>query len=95
MILLVKGDESSFIGHHARQSLNFQLTLFLGWVVYSVVMLLSFLTIIGIPFGFGMVCLGGAVFFLLETGFCIYAAMQANAGEPAGYPAIPFLSDPR
>ena len=41
IILLVKGDESRFVGHHARQSLNFQLTLFIGWLVFSVAELKS------------------------------------------------------
>ena len=94
VILLVKGDDSRFVAHHARQSLNFQLTLFLAVIPYYAFTVLLVLGLVTIPFALVMACVGPALFFLAEVGFCVLAAMRANAGEPAGYPALPFLSDP-
>ena len=34
LVLILKGDESPFIAHHARQSLNFRLTLLIGSLAY-------------------------------------------------------------
>ena len=93
-ILLVKGDTSAFVAHHARQSLNFQLTLFIAAIAYWVVALVLILGIVTIPITLTMACVSSALYFLVQTGCCIYAAMKANAGEAVGYPALPFLSDP-
>ena len=94
LVLILKGDESPFIAHHARQSLNFRLTLLIGALAYWACVVLGFITIIATPLALGMACLGPFLFFLFETGYSIHAAIRAGSGESAGYPAIPFLGDP-
>lgn len=93
VILLVKREDSDFIGHHARQSLNFQLTLFVFAMVYWAVLVLMMLSVIGIPAGIVMACVAPALFFLWQVGLAILAAMKTNEGERFVYPAtIPFLA---
>jgi hypothetical protein len=80
IIWLVKKDESSYIDHHGKESLNFQLTMMIG---YLFALPLAFCT-------FGITAL--AIFALIVT-FSIIAAMAANRGEKYTYPmTIRFIS---
>jgi uncharacterized Tic20 family protein len=46
ILWLVKKDESAFVNHHGREALNFQITLFLAYlVIFSMVALLMFFLI--------------------------------------------------
>ena len=94
VILLIKREESNFIAHHARQALNFQLTCGLVSVFYLVLVLGGTLTIILIPATWLLACLGPSLFFIVMAILAVKAAIRANQGAPADYPAIPFLGDP-
>lgn len=78
VIWLTKGDDSAFIGDHAKESLNFHITLF----VASLAAGLSMITIILIPLaGLALVCIW---IFGIVMG-CV-ASMQAAKGAPYRYP---------
>ena len=74
ILWLIKKDESSFIGHHCKEALNFQITLMIGWFVAFV---LSFVYI---------GCLLYPVIFIVDVIFGILAAVAANKGELYKYP---------
>ena len=57
IILLIKREDSEFVAHHARQSINFQLTLFVLAILWWVAIVLSFVSLIAIPMGIVMACL--------------------------------------
>jgi uncharacterized Tic20 family protein len=71
IIYLVKKDESSFISHHAKESLNFQITVFL-------VSILLIVTIIGILLLW--------VVGILSLVLVIVATIKANEGKLYRYP---------
>ena len=78
LVLVAKGNQSSFVRHHAYESLNFQLNTYL-WLVAA--------------FVFGVVTFGlGWVSFLAVgawyTIFVILASAAANRGEWFRYPMI-------
>lgn len=78
IVLALKGNQSSFIRHHAYESLNFQLNTYM-WLV--------------IAFLFGVVTLGVGWISLVAVGawytiFVIVATLAANRGEWFRYPAI-------
>jgi uncharacterized Tic20 family protein len=80
IIWLVKKEESSYIDHHGREALNFQLTMLIG---HLIAMPLAICT-------FGLTAL--AMLALVVT-FSIIAAMAANRGEKYTYPmTIRFVS---
>ena len=76
IVRATKGQQSAWVDNHAKESLNFQLTLLIGYAV-------SFVTFC---FGIGIV-LGGvvAVFGLVMA---IIAGIKANNGEVYRYPFI-------
>lgn len=75
IIWLMKKDESAFVDYHGKESLNFQITLF---IAYTVSFLLMFVLI-----GFLLF----PILFLLQLIMPIIAGMAANKGEYYKYPA--------
>lgn len=74
IIWLVKKDESKFIDHHGKEALNFQITMFIGYVIGFI--LLS--VVIGIFVIFAC--------WILSLVCAIIAAIKANEGQPYRYP---------
>jgi uncharacterized protein len=74
ILYLVLEDSKSFAKEHAREALNFQITLIIGFIVSGILALI----LIGILF---MVVLG-----LLDLIFCILAAVAANNEQEYRYP---------
>lgn len=76
VVWLMYKDKSRFVEEQAKESLNFQITMIIGWFV---IMILTVLT-------FGI---GSLLFFVLWAVilvFCIMAGMAANKGEAYRYP---------
>ncbi|MCZ7628580.1 MAG: DUF4870 domain-containing protein [Microthrixaceae bacterium] len=74
VIYLVAKDDQPFVKHHAAESLNFQLTVLIGYIVSGILM---------------FVCIGYFTFFALWIGAVvlgIMATMAANRGEWYRYP---------
>ncbi len=74
VIYLVARDDQPFVKHHAAESLNFQLTLLIGYIVSAVLMLV----LVGI-LTFFVVAIGGLVLSIMAT-------VAANRGEWYRYP---------
>jgi uncharacterized Tic20 family protein len=74
VVLLVKRDHSPFIGAHAKEALNFNITSLIGAIVCLLLLQLS----IGILFG--------AVLFVFWLVMTIIAALKANEGLTYRYP---------
>lgn len=78
---LVLKDRGAFVRSHAAASLNFQLTLIIGYLAGFVLIfvLVGILVLLALP--------------ILNLIFCIIAAVRANSGEPYSYPlTIRFVS---
>ena len=74
ILYLVKKDESPFIRHHGAEALNFQITVFIGFIV-------------SIPLMFVLIgLLTFAIILIVDIIFCILAALAANRGEWYRYP---------
>lgn len=71
IIYLIKKDESKFVAEHAKESLNFQITIFIIGVVMAI-------TIIGILFIW--------ILGIIALVFAIVAAIKANDGKLYRYP---------
>jgi uncharacterized protein len=71
VIYLIKKDESSFVAYHAKESLNFQITLF-------IICILLFITIIGILL-LWIVGIIGAILVIVAT-------IRASEGKLYKYP---------
>ncbi len=81
VIYLLKRDESPYLRHHAAEALNFQITLFFGFIVSFVLVLV----IIGFFMIFALI--------IASWVFTILAAVAANRGEYYRYPInIRFVS---
>ncbi|WP_046470981.1 DUF4870 domain-containing protein [Allosalinactinospora lopnorensis] len=81
VLYLVKKDESPWVRYHAAQAFNFQMTMLIGIIVSSILMVV----IIGI--------LLLPVVLIADLVFAILAAVAANRGEWYRYPvAIPMLT---
>lgn len=74
IVYLAKREHSAFVAAHAKEALNFNITVLIGGLV-SCVLLLVF---IGVLFGAALF-----VFWLIMT---IIAALKANEGFPYHYP---------
>jgi uncharacterized Tic20 family protein len=74
IIWLMKKDQSKFVDDQGKESLNFQITIFFGYLLGWVLMF--------ILIGFFVL---GAV-WLLNIIFCIIAGLAANKGEKYRYP---------
>ena len=70
IIYLLKKDESNFVSEHAKESLNFQITMFIGYVVSFILILL----LVGILLG------------ILNLVFVIVACIKAFEGKVFRYP---------
>lgn len=80
IVYLVKRNESEFVADHARDSLNFQITVIIAMFV-SIPLVYA---CIGIP----MVMAIG----ICDLVFCILGAVAANNGDAYSYPiSIPFV----
>ncbi len=82
VVLLMKKDESPFIAHHAKESLNFAIS----WLIYSfitgaVCFVLSFILI-----GFLLAWILGPTLFLWQLIAIIVGAVKASKGELYYYP---------
>lgn len=74
IIYLAKKDSSPFIAHHARESLNFQITVIMAYIVAVLTMILLI--------GFFLFWLVGIV----NTVLVIVATIKANDGKLYRYP---------
>jgi hypothetical protein len=74
IIWLLKKDSSPYITDHSKEALNFQITMFIAWIVAGV---LTF-AVIG--------CVLMPILLVVDLVFCILAAMAASRGEFYRYP---------
>lgn len=74
IIWLVKKDDSKFVDYHGKEALNFQITMFIGYILGF---LLTFL-LIGVFILFAC--------WILSLVCAIIAALKANEGQPYRYP---------
>lgn len=74
IIFLIKKNESPYIGYHARESLNFQITLFFAYLIFGVLCL--------ILIGFLMLMVVGIAHLVLV----IIATVRASEGNLYRYP---------
>lgn len=80
VIWLIKKDEDAFVKEHARQAMNFQLTIFIAAVVSGILTL--------VLIGFLLLPIVGIVALV----FTIIAIIKAAQGEEYSYPlTIPFF----
>jgi hypothetical protein len=78
VIWLVKRQESSYVDHHGRESLNFQITVLVAAVVVGVLMCIPFAGLLAIPLALA-VSVGNLV-------LCILGTIRANEGVRWRYP---------
>lgn len=74
VLWIIKKDDSAFIGENAREALNFQITLAIGWVI---AMMLAVILIGVLLF---------PVLLVVNLIFCILGALAASRGELYKYP---------
>jgi uncharacterized Tic20 family protein len=74
IIWLVKKDDSAFIAEEAKEALNFQITMLIGYVIGSglAVVLIGFVIL--------------PVLYVLNIVFCILGAVAASKGQSYRYP---------
>lgn len=75
IIWLIKKDESAFVDYHGKEALNFQITLFIAYMV-SFVLAFVLIGLLLIP-----------ILFLVQLILPILAGVAANKGEYYKYPA--------
>lgn len=84
VVYLIKKDEDQFIGEHAREALNFQLTWLVGGFAAGVAAIIITLVTVGIGLiVFIPAAIGFAIAWLV---FMIKASMAASRGEYYRYP---------
>ncbi|MFI7125349.1 DUF4870 domain-containing protein [Nonomuraea sp. NPDC050153] len=74
IIYLMKKDESPYVRDQAAEALNFQITMFIGYVI-SGILVIVFIGVLLLP-----------VVWILSLIFHIQAAIATNKGEPYRYP---------
>lgn len=74
ILWIIKKDESAFIGENAKEALNFQITLAIGWVI---AMMLTVILIGALLF---------PLLIIINLVFCILGAIAASKGELYKYP---------
>ena len=80
VVLLAKREHSAFVGAHAKEALNFNITFLIGAIICLLLLQLS----IGILFG--------AMLFIFWLVMTIIAALRANEGISYRYPfALRFI----
>lgn len=74
IIWLVQKDKSGFIDEHAKEALNFQITMLIAFIISGILMLviIGFFLIIAVA--------------IIDLVYSIIAATKANNGEPYKYP---------
>lgn len=77
--------EDPVVEPHAREALNFQLSLAIYFIVGGIVAVIALVTIVGIPFAL-LIVLFLAVLFVAEIVFAILASLAASRGEMYRYP---------
>ena len=80
----IKKEESTFIDHHGKSAINFQLSLLL----YGFLLALLIVPITIFTLGLGLIALGLACipYIILKFIVIITASMKANKGESYEYP---------
>nr|WP_274387843.1 DUF4870 domain-containing protein [Salsipaludibacter albus] len=78
IVWLVKKDDSRFVRHHAVEALNFNLSLLL----YTLLMVMVGLTIVGLVVAIPAAVIGLVLWFVAS----IVAAVKAQRGEAYRYP---------
>lgn len=74
IVWLMKKDDSEYIAAHAREALNFQITVLLAqFVAYVLIFILVGFLLLGLIWIFNIV-------------FCIFAAISSSKGEYYRYP---------
>lgn len=82
LALVVKGNQSKWVRSHAIESLNFNLTLFIGYTIGTVLAFVAIGFCLLLPLG------------VLQVVLSIMAGVKAFQGEPYRYPFnIRFLKD--
>lgn len=76
IVWLIKKDQSSFVDHHGRESVNFQLTCTLAYIIAGLATCLT----LGLAYPLA------AAIWLGEVVLIIMACVAANNGEPYRYP---------
>jgi uncharacterized protein len=74
ILWIIKKEESSFIGENAKEALNFQITLAIGYII---AMMLTVILIGALLF---------PILLVVNLVFCIIAAIAASKGELYKYP---------
>jgi uncharacterized protein len=94
IVWLIKRDEHPFIDHHAKEALNFQLTVLVAILASAVLVVPA--AIIGVlTLGIGLLVIGAVVLAAVVAWFVfpIMAAIKASNGEGYRYPlTIRFIS---
>ena len=88
VILLLKKDESPFIAHHAKESLNFAIS----WLIYMAVAVTISALLMIVLIGFLLIWILPALLGLWQLVAIIIGAVKASQGEYYYYPCtIRFL----
>jgi uncharacterized Tic20 family protein len=74
VIWLIKKDDSAFVSAQAKEALNFQITVMIGFVIAWV---LAFILL-------GLILM--PILFVANLIFCILGAVAASKGKPYRYP---------
>ena len=74
IIYILKKDESEFIADHAKESLNFQITMAIGFVISFILMIIFI----------GVILLG--ILALIDLILIIIATVKASEGKRYRYP---------
>ena len=82
VVLLMKKNESPFIAHHAKESLNFAIS----WLIYSVVTGVVCFVLGFILIGYLLAWILVPILFLLQLIAIIVGAVKASQGELYYYP---------
>jgi len=95
VIYLTEGEKSSFVRHHAREALNFQLTFLILYLAGALLFFASLLLSFTGDFYFPSLIFPFPLFFLLwagAIGFSVTGAVRANQHQWWRYPlTISFL----
>ncbi len=91
IIYLTAARDDSEVRHHAREAVNFQITVLILWIVGFAVAFGSFGSELSAaneapPLGFIVVFGAMFVLFFVAIGFAIYGAVQAGRGRRWRYP---------